>query len=57
MKTILTEELIDIPDNVTIDFKSRNVTVSGPLGILKRSFKHTGMDLVRSKDKTNQMRV
>ena len=53
MKTILTEELIDIPENVTIDFKSRNVTVSGPLGVLKRSFKHTGMDLVRTKDKTN----
>lgn len=53
MKTILTEELVDIPDDVTLDFKSRNVTVKGPLGVLKRSFKHIGMDLVRSKDKHN----
>ena len=53
MKTILTEELIDIPSTVTVDFKSRNVTVKGPLGVLKRCFKHTGMDLVRTQDKTN----
>ncbi len=50
MKTILTEELIDIPEGISIEFKSRNVTVKGPLGVLKRSFKHTGFDMVRSKD-------
>ena len=56
MRTILTEELIDIPEKVEIDFKSRNITVKGPLGILKRSFKHTGFDIVRS-DKKNQVRI
>jgi large subunit ribosomal protein L9e len=50
MKTILTEELIDIPEGTSLDFKSRNVTVKGPLGVLKKSFKHTGFDMVRSKD-------
>ena len=50
MRTILTEELIDIPEGISIEFKSRNVTVKGPLGVLKRSFKHTGFDMVRSKD-------
>jgi len=50
MKTILTEELVDIPENVEVDFKSRNVTVKGPLGVLKRNFKHTGFDMIRSKD-------
>ena len=50
MRTILTEELIDIPTGIEVDFKSRNVTVKGPLGVLKKSFKHSGFDIVRSKD-------
>ena len=50
MKTILTEELIDIPEGVEVDCKSRNVSVTGPLGVLKRSFKHVGVDLLHSKD-------
>ena len=57
MKTILTEELIDIPEGVSIDFKSRNVEVKGPLAVLKRSFKHCGFDMVRSKDRQNQIRI
>ena len=57
MKTILTEELIDIPEGVTVDFKSRDVTVKGPLGVLRRSFKHCGFDMVRSKDRQNQIKI
>ena len=56
MKTILTEELVDVPEGVEVDCKSRNMTVTGPLGVLKRSFKHVGVDLQHNKE-NRQMKV
>jgi len=40
MKTILTSDTVDIPEGVTVDVKSRVMTVTGPRGTLTRSFKH-----------------
>eukprot|EP00827_Trimyema_finlayi_P002576 TRINITY_DN22_c0_g2_i1.p1 TRINITY_DN22_c0_g2~~TRINITY_DN22_c0_g2_i1.p1 ORF type:complete len:222 (-),score=76.03 TRINITY_DN22_c0_g2_i1:113-778(-) len=45
MKEILTESTVNIPENVTIALeKGKTVTVKGPLGTLKRSFKHMSYD-------------
>jgi len=36
---------------VKVDVKSREVTVKGPLGTLKRSFKHVSADIYKKKSK------
>jgi len=45
MRKILHESLINIPANVKIMNKSRLVTVTGPRGTLRRSFRHLAVDL------------
>ena len=45
MRTIYSTRTIDIPDGVTITFKSREITVKGPKGTLTRGFKHMALDL------------
>ena len=40
MKYIVKSEKIEIPKGVTVDVKSRVVTVKGPKGTLVKSFKH-----------------
>ena len=37
---------------VKVDVKSREVTVKGPLGVLKRSFKHASADIFKKKNGT-----
>jgi len=46
----LTSEELDVPKGVTVDVKSRDVVVKGPLGTLKRSFKHVSADIFKKKD-------
>eukprot|EP01128_Nolandella_sp_AFSM9_P000874 TRINITY_DN10_c0_g1_i1.p1 TRINITY_DN10_c0_g1~~TRINITY_DN10_c0_g1_i1.p1 ORF type:complete len:192 (+),score=51.84 TRINITY_DN10_c0_g1_i1:47-622(+) len=45
MKVIKTSETIEIPTDVTISVKAREVSVTGPRGVLKRSFKHLQVDI------------
>ena len=45
MKLIKLSRSEAIPDGVTVHIKSRNVTVTGPRGTLKRSFKHQSFDM------------
>ncbi len=40
MKYIVSEQELEIPEGVTVDIKSRVVTVKGKLGTLTKSFKH-----------------
>jgi len=47
MKQILSEEEIDIPTGVTVNYKARHVEVKGPKGTLKRNFSHLGFDMQR----------
>mmetsp|Transcript_8813 Transcript_8813/g.18917 ORF Transcript_8813/g.18917 Transcript_8813/m.18917 type:complete len:189 (+) Transcript_8813:92-658(+) len=47
MKTVLASRSISIPDGVTVEIKSRTVSVTGPRGTLTRSFKHIDMDLAK----------
>ncbi|CAD6213155.1 GSCOCG00003941001-RA-CDS [Cotesia congregata] len=45
MKQIVTNQMVKIPDGLTASVKSRMVTVKGPRGTLKRSFKHLALDI------------
>merc|ERR1712146_674370 len=47
MKPVLSSQVIDIPKDVTVTFKSRKVTVTGPRGTLYREFKHLNLSMVR----------
>ena len=40
MKFIVSQQQLDIEDGVTVDIKSRVITVKGPLGTLTRNFRH-----------------
>lgn len=45
MKTLLASRTVDIPSGVTVEAKSRIVTVTGPRGKLVRDFKHIACDM------------
>ncbi|CAG0917289.1 unnamed protein product [Notodromas monacha] len=45
MRQIITTQSVKVPDNVTVKVKSRYVTVKGPRGVLKRSFRHTHLHI------------
>lgn len=51
---IQTEELI-IPDGVTVEIKSRLISVTGPRGTLKKDVRHINMDIQLEKGKTNKV--
>ncbi|KAF4527407.1 hypothetical protein B566_EDAN016243 [Ephemera danica] len=45
MKQINTQQCVKIPKDLTCSVKSRVVTVKGPRGVLKRSFKHLALEI------------
>lgn len=45
MKTLLATRYVTIPEDVTVEVKSRIVTVTGPRGKLVQNFKHINLDL------------
>jgi len=45
MKQIVANQSVKIPEGITVSAKSRVVTVKGPRGTLKRSFKHLALDI------------
>lgn len=49
MKQIVTNQTVKIPEGLTVTVRSRLVTVKGPRGVLKRSFKHLALDIRVSK--------
>ena len=51
MKTLLATRYVTIPEGITLDVKSRVVTVTGPRGELVQSFKHVNLDLQKTGNK------
>ena len=49
VKTILKQELVDVPEEVTVSVKSKVVTVEGPKGSLTRSFRSVPIQIVEIK--------
>ena len=45
MKYIVSEQELEIPENVEVDIKSRVVNVKGPLGKLTKTFKHIPFEM------------
>ncbi|KAL8436639.1 hypothetical protein ACSSS7_001569 [Eimeria intestinalis] len=50
MKTVYSEQSVQVPDGVTVSIRSREVTVRGPRGELKRTFRHLPLVLHKTKD-------
>ena len=47
MKIILANQAVKIPEGIDISVKARKVSVKGPRGILRRSFKHLAVDIYK----------
>jgi large subunit ribosomal protein L9e len=54
MKDVLSTEEYEIPEGVTVQIKSRLITVEGPRGKLEKNVRHVNMDiqLVKAGSKT-----
>merc|ERR1712216_808139 len=52
MKVVNAKSVVKVPDNVTVEVKSRVVKVSGPRGSLQKSFRHMSIDLFMPDEKT-----
>lgn len=49
MKFIVAEQELEIPEDVNVDVKARQVTVKGKLGKLTKAFKHMPMEIYKHK--------
>lgn len=55
MRDVLQTEELEIPEGVTVDVKSRLITVTGPRGTLTKNVRHISMDIQLVKGKANKV--
>ncbi|KAF8592393.1 60S ribosomal protein L9 [Ramaria rubella] len=55
MRDVLQTEALEIPEGVTLNIKSRLITVEGPRGKLVKNVRHVNMDIQLIKGKTNKV--
>lgn len=55
MKYVQSDEILNIPEGVTVEIKSRQVTVNGPRGSLKKNLRHVDVTFKKLSDK--QIRI
>jgi hypothetical protein len=55
MRDVLKTEDLDIPEGVTVDIKSRVITVTGPRGTLTKNVQHVNMDIKLRKGKKTKV--
>lgn len=51
MKQIIGKQEVKFPEGVKASVRKRIVTVTGPRGVLKRSFKHLAINMYMTKEK------
>jgi len=54
MKFIVAEQELEVPEDVNVDVKAREVTVKGKLGKLTKAFKHIPMEIYKQKGKSGK---
>ena len=55
MKDVVQTEELDVPEGVTVEIKSRIITVTGPRGTLKKNVRHVQMDIQLVKGKAGKV--
>ena len=55
MRDVIQTEELTIPEGVTVDVKSRLITVTGPRGTIKKNIRHVNMDIQLVKGKDNKV--
>ncbi|ANB13880.1 ribosomal 60S subunit protein L9B [Sugiyamaella lignohabitans] len=57
MKFIQTDQVLEVPEGVTVDIKSRIVTVTGPRGTLVKNLRHADVTFTKVNDKQIRLTV
>merc|ERR1712153_105819 len=57
MKQVHAKSTVKIPSNVTVELKSRMIKVTGPRGVLTKSFEHMSVDMFIDADNSSLIRV
>ena len=55
MKYIQTDQVLDVPEGVTVQIRSRNIKVTGPRGVLTKNLKH--IDVTFTKVSNRQIKI